>query len=552
MDHENDIKVTSHVGRDILSSAAAFKSEFSVVWEYVVNSLQYVDTGISPKIQVNVQQRNRTIEIHDNGSGMDESMLRHFFTMHGENIERKKGRVGRGKFGTGKSAAFGIANMLKVETRKDGVLNVVELSRRDIEKSEGKEIPISWIVQNQKTDQPNGTSIIISEIFAGKIQSPRVIDYIERHLQAFRSSSPSVAVNDHPCQFKQPDITETFVFHPTEQQSELLGNCDLKVHVSRTPLEETERGITVTAGIGNTVGLEDCGISRKEHGSYLFGEIDVPSLETFDTPIEPYDDSRSLQLNPEHPVVGILVGFIGSKLEYVRKEIAKKYREAKQTEEARRLTQAADKIAEVLNEDFLKVKKRLDEIRSAASKSGASTSLFGNTNPADEELGDWSEGIDEKGIVEQTEGRPESEEPPAPHAPRPDPEIAKRGKPDPSGDETVSPKGGEGKKKKPRGGFQVEYEHLGQDEDRSLYDSVALKIIINLDHPIVASAINSAGIEDLSFRRLSYEIAFSEYSMALGYEMAQQDPDIPADDLLYEVRSTLNRISRRAAILYAI
>ena len=32
--------------------------------------------------------------------------------------------------------------------------------------------------------------------------------------------------------------------------------------------------------------------------------------------------------------------------------------------------------------------------------------------------------------------------------------------------------------------------------------------------------------------------------------MAEQDPEMPADDLLYEVRATLNRISRLAAALY--
>ena len=52
------------------------------------------------------------------------------------------------------------------------------------------------------------------------------------------------------------------------------------------------------------------------------------------------------------------------------------------------------------------------------------------------------------------------------------------------------------------------------------------------------------------FRRLSYEIAFSEYAMGLGYEVFKQDPNIPADDLLYEVRSTLNRVAAAAASLY--
>ena len=37
-----------HVGRDVLAQAAQFKTEAASVWEYVVNSLQYVDPGVQP------------------------------------------------------------------------------------------------------------------------------------------------------------------------------------------------------------------------------------------------------------------------------------------------------------------------------------------------------------------------------------------------------------------------------------------------------------------------------------------------------------------------
>jgi hypothetical protein len=60
-----------------------------------------------------------------------------------------------------------------------------------------------------------------------------------------------------------------------------------------------------------------------------------------------------------------------------------------------------------------------------------------------------------------------------------------------------------------------------------------------------------AGLKTQISKRLSYEIAFTEYSVALGYEMSERDPDIPADDLLYEVRSTRNRVAASAADLYA-
>jgi hypothetical protein len=66
----------------------------------------------------------------------------------------------------------------------------------------------------------------------------------------------------------------------------------------------------------------------------------------------------------------------------------------------------------------------------------------------------------------------------------------------------------------------------------------------------LAAALADGNVEDASVRRLSYEIAFSEYAMALGYELLKQDANMPGDDLLYEVRSSLNRVALAAAPLY--
>lgn len=94
------------------------------------------------------------------------------------------------------------------------------------------------------------------------------------------------------------------------------------------------------------------------------------------------------------------------------------------------------------------------------------------------------------------------------------------------------------------------YRPLGEASDRSKYESGTLTIIINLDHAVVMTALDSSGVEDPKFRRLSYEIAFSEYSIGLGYELIKQDPAMPPDDVLYEVRASLNRVSSMAANLY--
>jgi hypothetical protein len=46
--------VRSHVARDLLQTAGLFKNDQLVVWEYVVNGLQYVDPGTNPAVRVTI------------------------------------------------------------------------------------------------------------------------------------------------------------------------------------------------------------------------------------------------------------------------------------------------------------------------------------------------------------------------------------------------------------------------------------------------------------------------------------------------------------------
>lgn len=544
------LAVVSHVGRDVLQAAMSFKTEDAVVWEYVANSIQYVEETVRPAIAVTVKQKQKVIEISDNGRGMDSDDLKRFFTMHAENADRLQGRGGRGKFGTGKSAAFGIALKLTVDTCKNGLRNVAVLTRGDIDRSGGKEIPVHLAVRNEKTERPNGTTVIIEDVQLPKINVQTIIEYIERHLQAFRVKQPEVVVNEHLCQFREPQVIDSFQFTPPEQDKALLGDVTLTIKVSPSPLPAKLVGIAVTAGLGNFVALETGGVDRKELGNYLFGEVDVPVLETYDSKIAPYDATRSLQLNPQHPVCERLIPFIGSKLEQVRQQRAKQLSDHKKTEQARRLASEADKIAEILNKDFQAMVGRLHDIKTVVSRGGSASAVFGKAATGDESPEAWTAGTSAPGDVDPpggTKPEPATTE----RRGRPQPEVPRRGNPSESGSAAVDPAGGQGKRRRPRGGFSVEYRELGEEEDRSKYDPTTLTILINLDHPAVRNAVRSLGVEDANFRRMSYEIAFTEYSVALGYEMAQRDPDIPADDLLYEVRATLNRVAASAAALYA-
>jgi hypothetical protein len=551
--HHHSLKLTTHVGRDLLASAAAFKTEQAVVWEYVVNSLQYVDDGVAPKISVQVSQAEHRIEVSDNGRGMSDKDLARFFTMHGENLDRQRGRIGRGKFGTGKSAAFGIARELVVDTRRSGVRNRVALSRDQIDKSSGEDIPLLWEVRNEGTTLPNGTTIVINKIEIPRLSSAPIIEYIERHLQVFRAAQPEVAVNEHVCQYREPEVSGAYEFTPPDDLAQKLGNVVLRVKVSRGPLPETEIGVSVTAGLGALVAVETGGIERKEFGNYLFGEIDCPAIEQAKSNIEPYDPSRNLQLNVRHPVCAVLVPFIASKLEEVRLIQVRRLQEARKTEQARRLEQEANRIAELLNRDFETVVSRLDGIRSAAANStSGSVGRVGAGGAAGSDTGAFVEGVQVAANVDAMDA-PADDRGSADTRQNEAPILPKRASPDPRGQSGADQAGGEGSKKRPRGGFKVAYRALGEKEHRSKYDPATLTILINLDHPAVRNALAAANgsTEDLSFRRLSYELSFTEYSLALGYEWIQRDPQVPADDVLYDIRFALNRVSVAAASLYA-
>ena len=74
------IAVTSHTARDLEQSAGLFKTDKAVIWEYVVNGLQYVDPGVSPVVRVNLDSKAKKIVIQDNGRGMDVADLHNFLS----------------------------------------------------------------------------------------------------------------------------------------------------------------------------------------------------------------------------------------------------------------------------------------------------------------------------------------------------------------------------------------------------------------------------------------------------------------------------------------
>lgn len=219
----------------MLQAAAMFRNERLVVWEYVSNGLQYVDAGTSPIVTVRIDSKERKIIVSDNGRGMDWDDLSNFFIMHGENKDRREGRPGRGMFGTGKSAAFGIGDTLDITSIKNGKLSQVQITRNDLENnSTGEDVPVRTIAKEVETDKPSGTMIVVAGIRMKSIDQQNVIEYIERHLAKW-PKDVVVTVNNHQCEFIEPPIDRIIEFKPDSRQMEILGDVTLRVKVSKSP-----------------------------------------------------------------------------------------------------------------------------------------------------------------------------------------------------------------------------------------------------------------------------------------------------------------------------
>jgi hypothetical protein len=510
------LHVESHVSRDLLQSAELFKTEQHVIWEYVANGLQY-NTSALPEVKIQLgKSKPASIIIQDNGKGMNLTDLRHFFTMHGENRERATGQKGRGRFGTGKCAAFGIAGTLQVDSVCKGRHYSVRLTREHILSCGGKSIPVETVDSGTPTKAPNGTTITIGEIFLPTLSLKTIQRFIERHM-AHWPKRVRVTLNNQICEFHEPEISLKQVFLGNDYpQLPLLKDHKLTIKVAKKPVHQQIQGIAIYADsvwVANSNG----GLTNKDMINYLFGDIDVPTLDNNNSQIAAFDSSRSLQLNPKLPMVQQLEAFISQCLEKVRLELVKEKRKLERDVKLRSLNDSASRMAEALNQACHEIYEQLPAIKNTLAGKGS------------------------------------------------------RLLPDPKGTETV---GGEGKPKGPRRTpgsnkstpanagtkkasrqpsnkvhrlFDVGFDYQGATNPRASYDRDAHRIIINLDHPQIQFVFKTKG-ESGEFLRLCYEAAQSEFILALAEELTQADKLLSPSDVLHTFRDASDRISR--SLLY--
>jgi hypothetical protein len=241
------------------------------------------------------------------------------------------------------------------------------------------------------------------------------------------------------------------------------------------------------------------------------------------------------------------MGWLAECIDDVRKKLVEREKARRQSEQARRLEKEAAKIAALLNEDFWKLQIDFERARRVASRTGA-VGAEDITVEAGELLpGDGIEPTEWRLAGHPHGGGKEGRKPVGPgDEPREGPSLILGNEP---GSRKKSERGSE---RKPRAGiFSIEYHNDTTNSPRSTYHPDTRTIRINLDHPQVANALSasSGSTESRQFREITYEIACVEYALAIAYEQAElarkYNLKRDAEDALYDVRETINRVSKK-------
>ena len=281
--------------------------------------------------------------------------------------------------------------------------------------------------------------------------------------------------------------------------------------------------------------------------NYIIGEIDVPRLDDDNSPISPFDLSRSMRLNPSNELVGAIYAFIGQSVDQVRREMVDSERQRRQSEEAKRLADQAADIARFLNEDFDSFRDKISKIR---VKSAGLVDRSDVPAPGDSMDG-LVDGDEVPSVLTSPVGGVGANGDNGAGG-----DTRRELKPELKAEESGKLSGTSApQSQRPagrRGGFRVEFKAMGVEEARAIYQSEERVIYINLDHPQVSAAKGVGSIEDPTFRRLAYEVAFTEYAIAISSELGKRGEYSDWSDPIFEVRETVNRLARKGARLYMI
>jgi len=513
------LEVVTHVGRDILANASYFATIPKAVYEYVSNSIDATPSGRACVVRVTLatRARDRRIQIADDASGMSREELRAFFTMHGENLLRRAGRKVRGRFGTGKIAAFGRADVLRVDTVQDGVRNVVELGRSDLEDVlAGRPIRVRELLVDEPTDERAGTVVTIAGLHRGaRVDRAEIVRYLQRQLGRHLARH-EVYVDGERVAYVEPVATDEFAFAAPEELTLLAGTpLSLVVKVASRPLAEEENGVAILCnGFLNAMTL--AGLAGKPEAEYLFGEVEVSALDDDAAEVPAFLATRDLTLNPENPLVAELQPWLRSSLDGVRRELVRRAHERRRAAEERELRVLGDQISGLLSSIYR----------------GERATLLAPPRPEPLPVAPL-EPVVVAPLGVTRAPRKDRGVPRGPRPPRPTVEAAPLV-------EAVVP--AIGLDREPLS-VHVLFRHVGDANLRAFYVREERGIVMNLDHPEAVASLGLGGPTSPFFAHYCFRTAMEEFTLAMVAELGY--PDAP--EIAREIRERSDRYARAMA-----
>jgi len=550
MDNSIPTGMTTHAGRSLLQETARFSNEGKAVGEYVKNSWQYTDHD--PTVEIIVNQDNKSIRIQDNSNGMDlNDIKRRFLVLHQENIERAKGKIGRGEYGTGKIAALGIGEILRVRTVRNKKINEFEIRRSDCKAAiSEKEVKVHWKKENEDTQEDNGTIIDILKFRQKrKISINNIKDFLESKTltETVYKHKINLFLQAEKLEKKEIPYSDKFLVNTDGEFKKIIGDAKLTIKVATRKLDENERGVKVF-----TKGIYKAFIKNPSarYNEFIFGECDCDKLidENQDPPI--FDSSRREELNEDNDLARKFKEFVIIEVDKVRKKLEKEANAKRDKEKEEALKKEAEKMKDFFNSDYkeqelafqkraAKAKGNIDEKNKDLPSLGEQKIVIGNDFNVNLVDGDDNAGVyDGKGNEGGEGGNSQGKE------------GGKLEKTDL--DSKYKGKDRQTKKRKSGGGFNIDFDNLGVDSYRAKYEDDIRTIVINLDHPFLKKIEEMTGGDRNStkYMRPAWEAAAFEYAYATTTQKRDSGHvEDDSDAVLIEMTKRVDALLRKMTAL---
>ncbi|KIM11512.1 MAG: hypothetical protein KU37_04700 [Sulfuricurvum sp. PC08-66] len=293
--------VIKHLGINMYSTLPPVLSEL------ITNSY---DADASD-VTITINQKEKNIEIFDNGCGMTADELNRDFLKIGRNrrtttsnISPKFNRAVTGKKGLGKLSVFGICKSIYVESCKDGKKNAFEMNY-DILLSQGEKdeaLKLDAIIDNEATTEQSYTKIILKNLTRkSEIPVPNTANSLLNRLNIFSENFIVVLKDEKVSKYLTKEERDR-VIYKDEQFSWIIpddilngkvnlddtitnyimtNNIKGKIFTTKETLANNLTGITLYARgkLANEPSFFGVKLSNSHAYSYMSGILEVDFID---------------------------------------------------------------------------------------------------------------------------------------------------------------------------------------------------------------------------------------------------------------------------------